>query len=143
MVDTAERARSLVDRYWEQLLELEVREQPDLEQPRTTRRNGAFLDVAGDRLSDSGTDPPAADGARDAPTRRVARPVGRCLRHRPPPPGLRRRRIRGKALTPFLLGAVVAATEGRGLRANQALLIQNARVAGEIAVALHSVYQNK
>ena len=45
--------------------------------------------------------------------------------------------VQGKALTPFLLGAVVAATQGRGLIANQALLVQNAGVAGRIAVALH------
>ena len=44
--------------------------------------------------------------------------------------------VRGKALTPFLLSAVAEATYGRGLEANKALLVQNARVAGEIAVAL-------
>lgn len=46
------------------------------------------------------------------------------------------RGIRGAALTPFLLGRVVEATEGRSLAANLALLEQNARLAGEIAVAL-------
>jgi pseudouridine-5'-phosphate glycosidase len=44
----------------------------------------------------------------------------------------------GKALTPFLLSAVAEATYGRGLEANKALLVQNARVAGEIARALQS-----
>jgi pseudouridine-5'-phosphate glycosidase len=44
--------------------------------------------------------------------------------------------ITGKALTPFLLSAVAEATYGRGLEANKALLVQNARVAAEIAVAL-------
>lgn len=44
--------------------------------------------------------------------------------------------ITGAALTPFLLGAVVEATEGRSLAANLALLASNARLAGEIAVAL-------
>lgn len=44
--------------------------------------------------------------------------------------------IRGAAVTPFLLGAVMTATEGRSLRANLGLLEANARLAGEIAVAL-------
>ena len=44
--------------------------------------------------------------------------------------------VHGAALTPFLLGHVVDATEGRSLAANLALLEQNARLAGEIAVAL-------
>jgi pseudouridine-5'-phosphate glycosidase len=44
--------------------------------------------------------------------------------------------VTGAALTPFLLGRVAAATSGRALRANLALLENNARIAGEIAVAL-------
>ena len=44
--------------------------------------------------------------------------------------------VRGAALTPFLLGALGEATSGRSLRANVALLRQNARVAGQIAGAL-------
>lgn len=44
--------------------------------------------------------------------------------------------IRGKEVTPFLLRAVAEATHGQGLRANCALLVQNARIAGEIAKAL-------
>jgi pseudouridine-5'-phosphate glycosidase len=44
--------------------------------------------------------------------------------------------VSGKALTPFLLAHVVQATKGRGLIANKALLIQNARVAAEVANAL-------
>lgn len=44
--------------------------------------------------------------------------------------------IRGAAVTPFLLGAVLTATEGRSLPANLALLEENARLAGEIAVEL-------
>jgi pseudouridine-5'-phosphate glycosidase len=43
--------------------------------------------------------------------------------------------IRGAALTPFLLGRVAEITEGRSLRANVALLENNAAVAAEIAVA--------
>jgi pseudouridine-5'-phosphate glycosidase len=48
----------------------------------------------------------------------------------------RRSGIRGAAVTPFLLGALLAATEGRSLRANLGLLEENARLAGEIAAAL-------
>jgi pseudouridine-5'-phosphate glycosidase len=44
--------------------------------------------------------------------------------------------VRGKAVTPFLLGAVAGATGGRALEANLALLVRNASVAAEIAAAL-------
>ncbi len=44
--------------------------------------------------------------------------------------------IRGAATTPFLLGAVLRATEGRSLSANLGLLEENAFLAGEIATAL-------
>ena len=43
--------------------------------------------------------------------------------------------ITGPALTPFLLGAVLAATGGRSLPANLALLESNAGLAADIAVA--------
>jgi pseudouridine-5'-phosphate glycosidase len=43
--------------------------------------------------------------------------------------------IRGKDVTPFLLGEIVKATKGRSLRANIALVKNNARVGAEIAVA--------
>jgi pseudouridine-5'-phosphate glycosidase len=43
--------------------------------------------------------------------------------------------IRGKDVTPFLLGEIVKATKGRSLRANIALVKNNAKVAAEIAVA--------
>jgi len=43
--------------------------------------------------------------------------------------------ITGPALTPFLLGAVLAATDGRSLPANLALLEANASLAADIAVA--------
>jgi pseudouridine-5'-phosphate glycosidase len=46
------------------------------------------------------------------------------------------RGIAGKALTPFLLDAMLAATEGRSLAANVALIRNNARLAAEIAIAL-------
>jgi len=44
--------------------------------------------------------------------------------------------IRGKAVTPFLLGRVADLTHGNSRRANISLLCNNAAVAGEIAVAL-------
>lgn len=44
--------------------------------------------------------------------------------------------IAGAALTPFLLGRVAEITDGRSLRANVALLENNAAVAAEIAVAV-------
>jgi len=44
--------------------------------------------------------------------------------------------VTGKTVTPFLLSRVAAKTEGRALSANIALLKNNARIAGAIAVAL-------
>lgn len=44
--------------------------------------------------------------------------------------------VRGKALTPFLLGRISTLTQGESKTANLALLRNNARVAAEIAVAL-------
>jgi pseudouridine-5'-phosphate glycosidase len=44
--------------------------------------------------------------------------------------------IAGPAVTPFLLAAVLRATEGRSLAANLGLLEANARLAAEVAVAL-------
>jgi pseudouridylate synthase len=44
--------------------------------------------------------------------------------------------ITGKEVTPFLLGRIVELTDGRSLETNIALVRSNARVAGEIAVAL-------
>jgi len=41
--------------------------------------------------------------------------------------------VRGKSLTPFLLDRLRIATEGRSLRANRALIVANARLAGQIA----------
>lgn len=48
----------------------------------------------------------------------------------------RRQGVRGAASTPFLLAAVEKATGGKSLAANLALLENNARLAGKIAVAL-------
>ena len=44
--------------------------------------------------------------------------------------------IRGKAVTPFLLGRILELTEGRSLKTNIALVRNNARVAARIAKAL-------
>jgi pseudouridylate synthase len=44
-------------------------------------------------------------------------------------------RVSGQPLTPFLLRTLAAATGGRTVRANLALLEENARVAAEVAVA--------
>ena len=44
--------------------------------------------------------------------------------------------ISGKAVTPYLLGAIFRITEGRSLKTNIALVENNARLATEIAVAL-------
>jgi pseudouridine-5'-phosphate glycosidase len=46
--------------------------------------------------------------------------------------------IHGKAVTPFVLSRVVELTEGQSRRANTALLVNNARVAAQIALALHT-----
>lgn len=47
--------------------------------------------------------------------------------------------ISGKAVTPFLLARIAERSGGRTLRANIALLEHNARIAGEIACALHTL----
>ncbi len=47
-----------------------------------------------------------------------------------------RQHISGKAVTPFLLSRIAERTQGRTLRANIALLKNNARIAGEIACVL-------
>jgi pseudouridine-5'-phosphate glycosidase len=56
--------------------------------------------------------------------------VGRALE------AAERQRVRGAALTPFLLGQLSDATGGRSLAANLSLLGANARVAAQIALAL-------
>jgi pseudouridine-5'-phosphate glycosidase len=47
-----------------------------------------------------------------------------------------RQSVRGKAVTPFLLSELARRTGGKSLKANLALLANNARFAGELAVAL-------
>ena len=48
-----------------------------------------------------------------------------------------RQQIKGKQVTPFLLKHIASHTQGESLEANIALIKNNARVASEIAVALH------
>ena len=45
--------------------------------------------------------------------------------------------VHGKALTPFLLPRISELTEGKSMHANLALLLNNARLAAQIAKALH------
>jgi len=45
--------------------------------------------------------------------------------------------VRGKELTPFLLGRIAEITEGQTLKANHALVVANARLAAQIAKSLH------
>jgi pseudouridine-5'-phosphate glycosidase len=47
--------------------------------------------------------------------------------------------IHGKRVTPFLLGRVAELTGGASRRANTALLVNNARVGGQLAVALNGL----
>ena len=51
--------------------------------------------------------------------------------------------IRGKEITPFLLGRVKAATGGESLRANIHLVYNNARVAAQLAVELSNLEAGK
>ncbi|MFY9554731.1 MAG: pseudouridine-5'-phosphate glycosidase [Blastocatellia bacterium] len=49
--------------------------------------------------------------------------------------------VRGRSLTPFLLSELEKLTDGRTLQANRELLINNARVAGLIAVSLSGLVE--
>jgi pseudouridine-5'-phosphate glycosidase len=50
-----------------------------------------------------------------------------------------REQIRGKAVTPFLLSYLSAATQGKTLTVNKALLLNNAAVAAQLAVAFQKL----
>lgn len=69
---------------------------------------------------------PAAD---EIPAAEIAPHVGRALEE------AKSQGIAGKAVTPFLLKRISEITEGRSLTANIALVMNNAKVAAEIAVA--------
>jgi pseudouridine-5'-phosphate glycosidase len=47
-----------------------------------------------------------------------------------------RERVTGPELTPWLLARIGALTEGASIRANAALIVNNARVAGELSTRL-------
>jgi pseudouridine-5'-phosphate glycosidase len=49
--------------------------------------------------------------------------------------------VTGKRITPFLLSRLADATDGKSIRANRALALNNARVAAELAVAMASTYR--
>jgi pseudouridine-5'-phosphate glycosidase len=48
----------------------------------------------------------------------------------------RQKEIHGKELTPFLLSRISELTRGKSMQANLSLLLNNARLAAQIAVAL-------
>ncbi|MEP6999283.1 MAG: pseudouridine-5'-phosphate glycosidase [bacterium] len=119
---------------------------------RTDELPGFFTRSTGLRLSARADSPEEV-----AEIHRAARSLGRrqaTLVVQPPPPDVAlpqdlvdaavfsaleeasRSGIRGAATTPFLLGAVLQATDGRSLLANLGLLEENAFLAGQIAVAL-------
>ncbi len=81
----------------------------------------------GDRAALLAVQPPPAEAALDFQTidDAVARALGQA----------RDAGVSGAALTPFLLGAIAAATDGRSVKANMALLEANAALAAGIAVA--------
>lgn len=72
--------------------------------------------------------PPPAETALDR--QEVEAAIGRALQR------MQAAGIRGQAVTPFLLSAMAEETAGESMRANIALLRQNARVAAQVAVAL-------
>lgn len=47
----------------------------------------------------------------------------------------RQNNITGKAVTPFLLDKIRISTKGKSLESNQALVINNAKIAAQIAMA--------
>jgi pseudouridine-5'-phosphate glycosidase len=119
---------------------------------RTDDFPGFFTATTGLRVT-ARADSPAELAAMHRASRALGRP-GALLVVQPPPAdaaldraevdtaiehALRRAReagVRGAALTPLMLGAVLEATGGRSLRTNLALLEANAALAAEIAVAL-------
>jgi pseudouridine-5'-phosphate glycosidase len=51
--------------------------------------------------------------------------------------------IHGKALTPFLLQRISELTKGKSMRANISLLLNNARLAAQIATSLKRIERKK
>jgi pseudouridylate synthase len=79
--------------------------------------------------------PPPAESALRRKT--VEKAVARGMR------AAERARVSGPGVTPYLLAAVSRATGGRSVAANLALLEQNARLAGEVAVAVATLRNNR
>ena len=52
-------------------------------------------------------------------------------------------RIHGKEVTPFLLQRINELTGGKSMQSNLALLLNNARLAAQIATSLHAVTHRK
>ena len=113
---------------------------------------GFYSATSGLRLAHRADSPAAAAEAIEA---HLSIPgAGGVLIVQPPPPelaidaaevdawiddalaGAAARGVRGGAVTPHLLGALAQASGGRTLRVNVALIVNNARTAGAIAVAL-------
>ena len=55
----------------------------------------------------------------------------------------REKEIRGKDLTPFLLKRITELTKGKSMQANLSLLLNNARLAAQIAVALRTTERRR
>jgi len=79
--------------------------------------------------------PPPADVALSEPEMEAA--VAQALAE------ARQQGIRGQQVTPFLLGRVSELTGRASLRANLALLLNNAQIAARIAVAYHQDFQER
>ncbi len=73
---------------------------------------------------------PAAD---EIPAATLAPVIETALRE------AREQNIAAKAVTPFLLGRIYELTQGRSLRANIALVLNNARLAAEIAIEINRI----
>ncbi len=53
------------------------------------------------------------------------------------------RKVHGKELTPFLLNRISELTKGESMKANLALLLNNARLAAQIAKAMRSLEKRR
>lgn len=113
----------------------------------------AFLSPRSGLMLDARVDTPEEAAAVVASHRELGIP-GAVVLVQPPPPDValdpdemdralavaleeaRRAGVVGKALSPFLLGRLRAATGDRALAANRALIVENARLAAAVAVCL-------
>jgi pseudouridine-5'-phosphate glycosidase len=55
----------------------------------------------------------------------------------------REKKIHGKELTPFLLQRISELTKGKSMASNLSLLLNNARLAAQIAIALRAAEKRK